>query len=51
MIKIWVKKLITIPIIQVSFMYILKVSAIRSIKTSATTIVKKQIEMQECKIS
>ena len=33
-------KLITIPIIQVSFMYMLKVSAIKSIKTSVTTIVK-----------
>ena len=34
------KKLIKIPIIQVSFMYILKISAIKSIKTSVTTIVK-----------
>ena len=33
-------KLIKIPIIQVSFMYILKISAIKSIKTSVTTIVK-----------
>ena len=40
MIKIWMKKLIKIPIIQVSFMYKLKTSAIRSIKTSVTTIVK-----------
>ena len=34
------KKMIKIPIIQVSFMYILKISAIKSIKTSVTTIVK-----------
>ena len=34
------KKLIKIPIIQVSFMYKLKNSAIRSIKISVTTIVK-----------
>ena len=40
MIKIWMTKLIKIPIIQVSFMYILKISAIKSIKTSVTTIVK-----------
>ena len=40
MIKIWMTKLIKIPIIQVSFMYILKISAIKSIKTSATTVVK-----------
>ena len=33
-------KLIEIPIIQVSFMYMLKISAIKSIKTSVTTIVK-----------
>ena len=33
-------KLIKIPIIQVSFMYMLKISAIKSIKTSVTTIVK-----------
>ena len=33
-------KLIKIPIIQVSFMYILKISAIKIIKTSVTTIVK-----------
>ena len=29
-----------ITIIQVSFMYILKISAVKSIKTSVTTIVK-----------
>ena len=40
MIKKWMKKLIKIPIIQVSFMYILKISAIKSIKTSVTTIAK-----------
>ena len=33
-------KLIEIPIIQVNFMYMLKISAIKSIKTSVTTIVK-----------
>ena len=33
-------KLIKFPIIQVSFMYMLKISAIKSIKTSVTTIVK-----------
>ena len=33
-------KLIEIPIIQVSFMYMLRISAIKSIKTSVTTIVK-----------
>ena len=38
--KIWIKKLINIPIIKVSFMYILKISTIKSIKTSVTTIVK-----------
>ena len=40
MIKLWMTKLIKIPIIQVSFMYMLKISAIKSIKTSVTTIVK-----------
>ena len=40
MIKIWIKKLINIPIIQVSFMYILKISTTKSIKTSVTTIIK-----------
>ena len=50
MIKIWMTKLIKIPIIQVSFMYMLKISAIKSIKTSVTTIVKSQIEIQECKM-
>ena len=34
------KKLIKIPIIQVCFMYELKISAIKSIKTSVITIVK-----------
>ena len=34
------KKLIKIPIIQVSFMCMLKISALKSIKTSVTTIVK-----------
>ena len=33
-------KLIEIPIIQVNFMYMLKISAIKSIETSVTTIVK-----------
>ena len=33
-------KLIKIPIIQTSLMYMLKVSAIKSVKTSVTTIVK-----------
>ena len=33
-------KLIKIPIIQVSFMYILKISAIKSVKTIAFTILK-----------
>ena len=33
-------KLIKIPIIQVSFMYILKISAIKSVKTITITIVK-----------
>ena len=33
-------KLIKFPIIQVSFMYILKISAIKSLKTSVTTVVK-----------
>ena len=40
MIKIWIKKLINIPIIQISFMYTLKISAIKRIKISITTIVK-----------
>ena len=40
MIKIWIKKLLKIPIIWVSFMYISKISAIKSIKTSVTTTVK-----------
>ena len=40
MIKIWIKKLIKIPLIQVSFMYILRISAVKSIRTSVTTIVK-----------
>ena len=40
MIKIRMTKLIKIPIIQVSFMYMLNISAIKSIKTSLTTIVK-----------
>ena len=40
MIKTRIKKLINIPIIQVSFMYILKISAIKSIKISVATIVK-----------
>ena len=40
MIKNWVKKLIKIPIIQVSFMYILKISARKGIKTSVITILK-----------
>ena len=40
MVKIWMKKLMKITIIQVSFMYILKISAVKSIKTSVTTIVK-----------
>ena len=35
-----IKKLINISIIQVSFMYILKISAIKSIKISVTTIIK-----------
>ena len=34
------KKLINISIIQVSFMYILKISAIKSIKISVTIITK-----------
>ena len=50
MIKIWMKKLIKTPIIQVSFMYILKISAMKSIKTSLTSIVK-ITEIQECKMS
>ena len=33
------KKLITFPIIRVSFMYMLKINAVKSIKTSGTTIV------------
>ena len=33
-------KLIKIPVIQVSFMYMLNISAIKSIKTSVTTTVK-----------
>ena len=40
MMKIWIKKLINIPIIQFSFMYILKISAIKSIKNSVTIIAK-----------
>ena len=41
MMKIWIKKVINIPIIiQVSFMNILKISAMKSIKFSVTTIVK-----------
>ena len=40
MIKSWKKKLIKIPITEVSFMYILKISAIKSIKTSVATMVK-----------
>ena len=50
MIKIWMKKFIKTPIIQVSFMYILKISAMKSIKTSLTSIVK-ITEIQECKMS
>ena len=34
------RKLIKIPITQISFMYILKISAIKSMKTIVTTIVK-----------
>ena len=34
------KKLIKVPIIKVSFMYILKISAIKSIKSSVITIVR-----------
>ena len=33
------KKMIKIPLIQVTFMYILTISAIKSIKTGVTTIV------------
>ena len=44
------KKFIKTPIIQVSFMYILKISAMKSIKTSLTSIVK-ITEIQECKMS
>ena len=44
------KKFIKTPIIQVSFMYILKISAMKSIKTSLTTIVK-ITEIQEGKMS
>ena len=40
MIKIWIKKLINIPTIQVSFMNKLKISAIKNIKISVTTIIK-----------
>ena len=40
MIKIRIKKLINIPIIQVSFMYILKISALKIIKISVTTTAK-----------
>ena len=40
MINMLIKKLINIPIIQVIFMYILKISATKSIKISVTTIVK-----------
>ena len=39
MIKTWIKKLINIPIIQVSSMNILKISAIKSIKINVTTII------------
>ena len=35
-----IKKLINISIMQVSFMYILKISSIKSIKITATTIAK-----------
>ena len=40
MIKIWIKKLINIPTIRVSFMYILNISDTKSITISVTTIVK-----------
>ena len=40
MIKTGIKKIINIPITQVSFMYILKISAIKTIKISVATIVK-----------
>ena len=40
MAKMRIKKLINTPLIQVSFMYVLKISAIKSIKFSVTTIVK-----------
>ena len=50
MIKIWIKKLINIPIIQVSFMYILKIGAAKSIKISITTIEEITDRAQECKM-
>ena len=40
MVKIRIKKLINSPIIQVSFMYILKISAMKCIKITVTTIAK-----------
>ena len=40
MINMRIKKLINIPIIQVIFMYILKISTTKSIKISVITIVK-----------
>ena len=40
MVKTLVKKLINIPIIQVSFMYLLQISAVRSTEIIVKTIVK-----------
>ena len=51
MIKIWIKKLINIAIIQVTFIYTLNISAIKNIKISITTTTKitdKNAGMQKC---
>ena len=40
MVKIWIKKLTNILLIKFSFMNVLKINAIKSIKISVTTIVK-----------
>ena len=47
--KKWIKKFINIPIIQVSFLHILKISATKSITISVTTIAKITEECRNAK--
>ena len=47
--KKWIKKFINIPIIQVSFLHILKISATKSIKISVRTIAKITEECRNAK--